>query len=1060
MLSGRFDEEVLAERQTVDMSAKKKPQPSATDSGAEQELPPGVKLLHTLEGHQGSVNCVAFDPQGGTLASGSDDNTVKLWNMQSGKLLHTLEGHQDMVFGVAFNPQGGMLASGSGDKTVKLWEARSGKLLRTLEGHQEMVWSVTFDLQGGMLASGSGDNTVKLWDVRSGKLLRTLEEHHRIVLSVTFDLQGGMLASGSADNTVKLWEARSGKLLRTLEGHQSAVYSVAFDPQGKTLASGSDDNTVKLWEAQSGKLLRTLEAHTSPIETLGFLCAGRLLASKGQDNVVRIWSCQDWNEIAAIPEPASSGWICTLACHAQLPQLATLYADMKRIHIWDLDFGILLGKRAEVAAAARAVHHTTGKILLVGDHSVGKSALGHRMIHGKFQEQASTHGQRFWVFPALGKRRTDGTDCEAILWDFAGQPDYRLVHALFVDDADLALVLFDASDISDPLHGVGFWLKQLQTARKRCPIILVAAQTDRGSCPLTVEELSDFCQRHGIVGPVTTSAFTGLGVDELIEQMKSLIPWEDKAATVTTTTFKRIKDYVLGLKEAESDGQTIVTPKELRGRLEATDTDWRFTDAEMLTAVGHLENYGYVKRLRTSKGEQHVLLEPERLNNLASSFVLEARRNPKGLGALEEKRLLTSDYNFPELSDLHEGEGDVLLDSAALLFLEHNVCFRETDPLRMEPYLVFPELINLKKPLEEDKATEDDVAYTVSGPMENVFASLVVLLGYTHTFTRTNQWQNNARYEVGDGLVCGFRQEAERDGELDFVLCFNPQVGPPVRTLFQGLFESFLSRRNLTVMRYEPVRCSNLKCGQLLDRSVVRRRMKEGKPFAFCNECGERMTLPSMAEPIQLARELQQEVDAQRHTAEQRTRFEQAVFHVRTYISEQGMKPPQCFISYAWGVSEHERWVEKRLATDLQKAGIDVVLDRWHSAQIGASVARFIERIEQSNRIVVVGTPLYRRKYENKDNCTGYVVAAEVDLIANRLLGTEIQKRSVLPLLLEGQKTNSLPPLLHGRVFADFRDEAKYFITAFDLIRSLYDLPPNHPAVADLRESLQGLREG
>ena len=153
---------------------------------------------------------------------------------------------------------------------------------------------------------------------------------------------------------------------------------------------------------------------------------------------------------------------------------------------------------------------------------------------------------------------------------------------------------------------------------------------------------------------------------------------------------------------------------------------------------------------------------------------------------------------------------------------------------------------------------------------------------------------------------------------------------------------------------------------------------------------------------------------------------------------------------------EHERWVEKRLATDLQKAGIGVVLDRWHNAQIGASVSRFVERIEKSDRIVMVGTPLYRRKYENKDTSTGYVVAAEVDLIANRLLGTEAQKESVLPLLLDGEKTASLPPLLHGRVYADFRDEPSYFTTAFDLILSLYQLPPNHPAVADLRESLRG----
>lgn len=177
---------------------------------------------------------------------------------------------------------------------------------------------------------------------------------------------------------------------------------------------------------------------------------------------------------------------------------------------------------------------------------------------------------------------------------------------------------------------------------------------------------------------------------------------------------------------------------------------------------------------------------------------------------------------------------------------------------------------------------------------------------------------------------------------------------------------------------------------------------------------------------------------------------------MRAYVAEQKITPPECFISYAWGVSEHERWVEKRLAADLQKAGIDVVLDRWHNAQIGASVARFVERIEKSDRIILIGTPLYREKYENKDEKTGYVVAAEVDLIHNRLLGTEIRKLSVLPVLLAGEKTASLPPLLHGRVYADFRDESAYFTRAFELILSLYQLPPNHPAVKDLRESLRG----
>jgi hypothetical protein len=336
-----------------------------------------------------------------------------------------------------------------------------------------------------------------------------------------------------------------------------------------------------------------------------------------------------------------------------------------------------------------------------------------------------------------------------------------------------------------------------------------------------------------------------------------------------------------------------------------------------------------------------------------------------------------------------------------------------------------------------------------------VFASLVVLLGYTHTFTRTAQWQNNARYEVGHALVCGFRQEAERDGELDFVLCFAPNVGQPVRTLFQGLFESFLARRNLTVMRCEPVRCTNKECSQLLDRSVVRQRMKEGQTFAFCNNCGEKLMLPAMAEPIQLTREVQFEVEAQRRIAEQRTRFEQAVYRLRAYISEQNIIPPECFISYAWGVPEHERWVEKRLATDLQKAGIDVLLDRWHNAQIGASVLRFIERIEDCDRMIAVGTPLYRQKAKNLASDKSSVVAAEYDLAGIRLLASEDQKRTVLPVLLAGDESESFPALLRGRNYADFRGDENYFQNAFYLILSLYDLqPPYHPAVAYLREAL------
>ncbi|MGH4011093.1 MAG: Rab family GTPase [Pseudonocardiaceae bacterium] len=139
---------------------------------------------------------------------------------------------------------------------------------------------------------------------------------------------------------------------------------------------------------------------------------------------------------------------------------------------------------------------------------------------GEFIEHSSTHGQQFWLLDELGGRAADGTEREAILWDLAGQPDDRLIHALYLDDADLALVLFDLTRDDDPLRGVEYWLRQLG---HDCPIILVAARSDRGSPRLTTEEIEASCADRGIAGYVTTSALRGYGLDELIERMRAAI---------------------------------------------------------------------------------------------------------------------------------------------------------------------------------------------------------------------------------------------------------------------------------------------------------------------------------------------------------------------------------------------------------------------------------------------------------------------------------------------------------------------------------------------------------
>jgi WD40 repeat protein len=247
------------------------------------------KVIHTLTGHSSWVYSVAFSPDEQTLASGSGDNTIKLWQVDTSKLIHTLTGHSGYVFSVAFSPDGQTLASGCQDNTIKLWQVDSGKLIRTLTGYSNWVYSVAFSPDGQTLVSGSADNTIKIWSMDSGKLIGALAGHSGMVYSVAISPDGQTIASGSADNTIKIWHLVSGKLIHTLTGHSAMVYSVAISPDGQTIASGSGDNTIKVWSMDSGKLIGTLTRHSAYVLSVAFSPDGQTLASGSGDKTIKIW---------------------------------------------------------------------------------------------------------------------------------------------------------------------------------------------------------------------------------------------------------------------------------------------------------------------------------------------------------------------------------------------------------------------------------------------------------------------------------------------------------------------------------------------------------------------------------------------------------------------------------------------------------------------------------------------------------------------------------------------------------------------------------------------------
>ncbi|MBC6466777.1 WD40 repeat domain-containing serine/threonine protein kinase [Actinomadura alba] len=298
-------------------------------------IPAALLLLETesasLNGHTDSVNSVAFSPDGKTLATASDDNSARLWDVATGRNTATLNGHTSDVFSVAFSLDGKTLATGSYDNTARVWDVVTGRNTATLNGHAGSVLSVAFSPDGKTLATGSADNTARLWDVADGRTTATLTSninwvvssvafspdgktlatgsratawlwdvvtgrntatftgHTDRVSSVAFSLDGKTLATGSWDNTARVWDVVTGRTTATFTGHTDWVSSVAFSRDSKTLATGSNDNTARVWDVATGRTTATLNGHTDRVSSVAFSLDGKTLATGGWDNTARLW---------------------------------------------------------------------------------------------------------------------------------------------------------------------------------------------------------------------------------------------------------------------------------------------------------------------------------------------------------------------------------------------------------------------------------------------------------------------------------------------------------------------------------------------------------------------------------------------------------------------------------------------------------------------------------------------------------------------------------------------------------------------------------------------------
>ncbi|NJO42272.1 MAG: protein kinase [Cyanobacteria bacterium RU_5_0] len=292
---------------------------------------PGLNLYQTLPGTSGPVWSVLLSFDGQTLVSGGDDNTLKIWNLDTGKVTDILEGHSDNVRSIDISQDGQTLVSGSGDKTVKVWNLQTGEVLHDLTGHRGAVWSVSLSRDGQTLISGSDYGAIRVWNPQTGQLVRTIPGHEEAVYSVALSPDGETFASSGADKTIKIWNLQTGDLIRTLQGHTDAVRAIAYSPNGQTIASASWDKTVRVWNAATGEQMHNLEGHTDRVVAIAISADGQTIVSASVDQTLRVWDAQAGSLLNELP--GHTDWVLSVAT-SHSDQMIVSGGKDETIRIW------------------------------------------------------------------------------------------------------------------------------------------------------------------------------------------------------------------------------------------------------------------------------------------------------------------------------------------------------------------------------------------------------------------------------------------------------------------------------------------------------------------------------------------------------------------------------------------------------------------------------------------------------------------------------------------------------------------------------------------------------